>query len=239
MQLTKRILILEDDYLLSRSLRSLLTKRFLVDVDWTDSLEKSIQMIDQKRFDLLIVDWLLKEKATGIDLVDYAHSCHYQIKTLMLTCKSEIKHRIKAYRAGADAYLTKPFNTTELSIKVSQLLNLYKLSDNKTIQIENITLYPSSGQMLINQKTVFLRPKETQILEVLMTNEARVLSKEKLLNIVWSDYAKQPGLNTVEVYVRRLRQKLGPYSSWLQNKRGFGYCFNKGKEQETVVPLSG
>lgn len=239
MQFAKRILILEDDYLLSRSLRSLLTKRFLVDVDWTDSLEKAIQIIDQKRFDLLIIDWLLKDKTTGIDLVDYSHTCHYQIKTLMLTCKTEINHRIKAYRAGADAFLTKPFNTTELLIKVSQLLNMYKLSDNKAIQVENIVLYPNSGQMIINRKIIFLRPKEAQILEALMTNKARVLSKEKLLNIVWSDYTKQPGLNTVEVYVRRLRQKLGPYSTWLQNKRGFGYFFDKGKAQETVVPLRG
>ncbi len=227
----KRILILEDDYHFAKSLRLLLQSKVEVEVEWTDCVSRCLDLIDSKAFDILLVDWLLPNNETGLDVVDYVQEFHSQIKILMLTRQDKVKQRLQAYHKGVDVYLSKPFNAEELLIKVRQLFNQYKLSDNQSIQYKGLTLYPNSGRLLVDQQAVSIGLKETEILKLLLVNGARILSKEKILNLVWPDLDNQPGLNTVEVYIRRLRQKLGPYSQFLKNKRSFGYYFVNGKEQ--------
>ena len=227
----KRILILDDDYQLSKTLRTLITNKLNVEVEWTDDVERCLSLIDESHYDLLIVDWILKNNETGLEVVNYAKEYFYQTKVLMLTCQQQVHNRLKAYKTGADAYLAKPFNSDELLHIINQLLHQYKLHDTEAIEFAGIVLYPKSGKLLINDNAVNIRSKEVKILQQLLINKSRVLSKDQLISLVWPNFNKQPGLNTVEVYIRRLRQKLGPFGYYLKNKRGFGYYFSKGNEQ--------
>lgn len=227
----KRIIILEDDADLANSLRDLLSMRLKAEVKLTGSVTNCLDAIDSQSYDVLIADWLLADGETGLEVLTYVKEFHYQLKVLMLTCQKLVDHRLKAYRRGADAYLTKPFNSQELLIKLDQLFNSYKLCDSGAINYPGITLYPSTGRLLIDSKPVQINPKESEILTLLLINHARVLSKQRILDLVWTDLNSQPSFNTVEVYIRRIRHRLGKYGVCLFNKRGFGYCFDSGKLQ--------
>lgn len=227
----KKILILEDDAELANSLRTLLKTKLQAEVQIVSTVDQCLELLDSKPFDILIADWLLANRETGLEAIIYAREYHYQLKVLMLTCLKSVDQRIRAYQKGADAYLTKPFHPEELIIKIEQLFNQYKLCDGDAIAFKGIVLYPQLGQLLIDQQVVELGAKEVKILKLLLVNQSRVLSKQKILDLIWTDLDHQPGLNTVEVYIRRIRQKLGPYKKCLRNKRGFGYWLDSGKVQ--------
>jgi two-component system, OmpR family, response regulator CiaR len=230
-QTIKKILILEDDAELAKSLRNLLKTKLQAYVQIASTVDQCLELIDTKPFDILIADWLLADNETGLEAITYAREYHYQLKVLMLTCQKSVDHRLHAYRQGADAYLAKPFHPEELLIKIDQLFNQYKLCDGDAITFKGIALYPQVGQILIDQQAVEMGAKEVKILKLLIVNQSRVLSKQKILDLIWTDLDHQPGLNTVEVYIRRIRQKLGPYKKYLRNKRGFGYWLDNGKVQ--------
>lgn len=227
----KRILILEDDYQLSKTLRSLLQTELQAEVQWTDSVDKAIQLLDLNQYDLAIVDWVLTKQETGLEFIEYVHEFFSQLKILMLTKCNTVEQRLKAYHLGTDTYLAKPFSCEELLVKINQLFNQFKLSDNRLVKYQNITLYLDSGKLLIDNQAITIRRKEAAILKILMANNSSVVTKQQLIDQVWLDPNKQPNINTIEVYMRRLRQKLGPYASYLKNKRGYGYFFAKGNEQ--------
>lgn len=225
------VLILEDDRELARTLQLFLQKKLSVQVKYTSVVEKAIKMIDLEKFDVAIVDWILEDDETGLEFINYAHEYHPQLKILMLTRQAQTARRIQAYRTGADYYLTKPFSGEELLIKIKKMINQFKLCDEQTFCYQEITLYSRSGKLLLKDQAVSIRPKEAAILEVLIAHQPRVLTKQQLVNYVWPDFSKQPNTNTIEVYIKRIRHKLGQYGCYLKNKRGYGYCLNKGKEQ--------
>lgn len=230
-QTDKKILILEDDAQLANSLKNLLNTKLQVNVQIVHTVDQCLDLVDSEKFDILIADWLLTNNETGLEVITYVQEFHYQLKVLMLTCQKTVEQRIYAYGKGADEYLTKPFHPEELLIKINQLLNQFKLSDSEAISFQGIKLYCETGQLLINHKVIPIGAKEAQILKLLLVNQPRVLSKQKILNIIWPDIDHQPSLNTIEVYIRRIRQKLGLYQKYLHNRRGFGYYFDSGKEQ--------
>ena len=229
-QTGKNILLLEDNRLLAKSIQSSIQKKLQVKVDWTDNVARAIELCDYQIYDLVIADWLL-EHSSGLDLVTYVDQFCFQTRILMLSQQSLITQRLKAYRCGVDDYLTKPFDLDELIIKAKKLLNTYKLSESGIIKTQNFTFLPEVGKLLIDDLIFKLRPKEAQLVKILIVNSPRVFSKQKLLAIGWPNIEHRPSINTIEVYVRRIRQKLGKYGQVIKNKRGFGYYFESGKEQ--------
>ena len=227
---SKKILLLEDNRLLAKSIQYSIQKEFQAKVDWTDNVVRAIELCDHQIYDLLIADWLL-EHSSGLDLVTYVDQFCFQTRILMLSQQSLITQRLKAYCCGVDDYLTKPFDLDELIIKTKRLLNTYKLNDSGMIKIKNATLFPEVGKLIIDDLIFKLRPRESQLVKILIVNSPRVFSKQKLLAMGWPNIEHRPSINTIEVYVRRIRQKLGKHGRVIKNKRGFGYYFESGKEQ--------
>ena len=229
-QTCKKILLLEDNQLLAKSIQYSLQKKLQLKVDWTHNVSRAIELCDHQIYDLVIADWLL-EHSSGLDLVTYVNQFCFQTKILMLSQQSLIAQRLKAYHCGVDDYLTKPFDLDELIIKVRKLLHTYKLNDSGMIKAKNVTLFPEVGKLLIGDLMFKLRPKESQLVKILLINSPRVFSKQKLLMMGWPNIEHRPSINTIEVYIRRVRQKLGKYGEVIKNKRGFGYYFESGREQ--------
>jgi DNA-binding response OmpR family regulator len=229
-QVCKKILLLEDNQLLAKSIQYSLQKKLQLKVDWTNNVIRAIELCDHQIYDLVIADWLL-EHSSGLDLVTYVNQFCFQTKILMLSQQSLIAQRLKAYRCGVDDYLTKPFDLDELIIKTKKLLNTYKLNDSGMIKVKNVTLFPAIGKLLIGDLMFKLRPKESELIKILIVNSPRVFSKQKLLAMGWPNIEHRPSINTIEVYIRRIRQKLGKCGKTIKNKRGFGYYFESGKEQ--------
>ncbi len=227
------ILILEDDRQLGISLKISLSSRFNQQIIWTDTLSKAYKLLDQGTVELVIADWLLAKNETSLPLIHYISEYFHQTKVLMLTCKSECNNRVLAYKKGVDAYLCKPFNLEELLLVVSRLLHSFKLSQSAPLSTGDFKIDQISGKVGNSFQEIQLRPKEMALLKELFLNRPNVLSKQRLVNAIWPNPDVQPSFNTVEVYIRRLRQLLHNMGIKIRNQRGYGYYFEfaSGNEQ--------
>lgn len=217
------ILILEDDKLLANSLKGLLSDNCHRDIYLAHTLDRAYEIIDARQIDLLLADWVLPHGETSLELIEYVSQYHQQIKILMLSCKEKCSDRLTAYKTGVDAYLSKPFDWSELNYLINRLLHSYKLAENASINSNMLSIFPNDGYVQVSGSKIHLRPKEMSIFQALFLNRPRVISKQKLLDIVWPNIDEQPNYNTIEVYLRRLRQLLEPTGIHLKNKRGYGY----------------
>ena len=199
-----KILIIEDEKLLAESLRLLLeTKGF--DVETVYDGISGQEYAELGVYDLLILDVMLPN-LDGYQLAKNVRSKRCNTPILMLTAKSSLDDRIEGLNAGADYYLTKPFDTRELLACINALL---RRQGNQVDELcfGNTTLDISSGTLLCGTKSIRLSAKEFDIMRLLLQNPSRNLSKETILAYVWG-YDSNAVENHVEVYIGFLRKKL-------------------------------
>lgn len=199
-----KILIIEDEKLLAESLRLLLeTKGF--DVETVYDGISGQEYAELGVYDLLILDVMLPN-LDGYQLAKNVRSKRCNTPILMLTAKSSLEDRIEGLNAGADYYLTKPFDTRELLACINALL---RRQGNQVDELcfGNTTLDISSGTLLCGEKSIRLSAKEFDIMRLLLQNPSRNLSKETILAYVWG-YDSNAVENHVEVYIGFLRKKL-------------------------------
>ena len=223
-----QILIVEDNSRLLLNIKSELIshqrKFYLV-----KSVHQAIKLIDKNYFNLAIVDICLPD-GSGFEIVDYLDQYSYQTKVLVLSQKNSAKCKVRGLDVGADDYLTKPFTPKELQLRVEKLLLKHKLVAQKRIVTDGISFCVNSGLVIVSDQVIKLSKKEADIFKILLINRNQVISKQKIINQIWTGLDSKPCHNTVEVYIRRLRMKLKPVSKHLQTVRNFGYCWNsKGK----------
>ena len=149
------------------------------------------------------------------------------VPIIMLTAKGDDMDKILGLEYGADDYITKPFNILEVKARIKAILRRNGKGGINLIQVKGLTLDKDSRRVFLQDKEISLTAKETDLLELLLTNPGKVYSREKLLNIVWGyDY---PGdARTVDVHVRRLREKLEENPAepeYVYTKWGVGYYF--------------
>lgn len=219
-------LIVDDNTSLISSLTAALADVDRLELDSACCLEQACLAVDNSFYDLVILDWLLPD-GSGTELIDYLHDYSYQTKILMLTKKEQTKNRLTAFNKGADAYLSKPFSTQELLVNCRLLLNRFKLTGRDMITTPALAINTRAGIINCDDRQVSLPKKELEILKILVLNAPRVVSKQSLINQIWTELDHQPQLNTIEVYVRRIRMKLGNLGGLIKTKRGFGYFFDQ------------
>jgi two-component system response regulator VicR len=222
------ILVVEDNHDLASTVSGLLEAKLKAQAETALNLDQAFAFVDHHHLDLIVLDWLLGSES-GLDLLDYLKQYSFQTKILMISQKSQLDERLISLKQGVDSFLAKPFDLNELIIKVERLLSFYRLVEQEKIRLKPFELNVNTGLLKINDLTVSLATRETQIMSLLMVNSPQVLSKMNIINQIWTKLDNQPQINTVEVYVRRIRSKLGQYSSLLKTKRGFGYFLDKGK----------
>ena len=145
---------------------------------------------------------------------------------IFLSAKSEVEDRVKGLEHGADDYLTKPFSTEELILRVGGLLRRTKLAEAKTndlrIQIAGVIIDEALHELTIDGSPISVTATEFRLLKLLMERKGRVQSREHLLVSVWN-YDTDIETRTVDTHIRRLREKLGPYAHLIETVRGVGY----------------
>jgi len=217
----KNILIVENNNVLAKTLSEhLKNKGYFITI--TPSVEKAINEIEEYPYDLIILDRILDD-GDGIEVAEFVRDFSYQIKVLMLSELCNVKERIKGLENGADDYLAKPFSLSELSIKIKKLLCTQKILDIEKLSLGKIAITPETGELSINGKIVLIRKKEAQLLTCLIRHKNQVISRNKIIDIVWSGNYELPTQSTLDVYIRRIRVKLGKYKSYIKTVRGFGY----------------
>ena len=204
-----KILIVEDEVLLANSLKTLLEKKgFTVEVAYDGETGKDYA--ETGVYDLLILD-VMMPKLNGYDLARQVRAERCATPILMLTAKGELEDRIEGLNAGADYYLTKPFDTRELLACINALLR--RQGDQvDELRFGNTALDLASGMLVCGAERVRLSAKEFDIMRFLLQSKGNNLSKEVLLARVWG-FASNAVENHVEVYVGFLRKKLASIGS--------------------------
>ena len=149
------------------------------------------------------------------------------IPIIMLTAKGSEADKVVGLELGADDYITKPFSMRELLARIKAILKRYEgpAMKAKTLKFPNLEIDEDKHEVLVSGKQIELTAKEFELLKYLAENQGRVYSREKLLDHVWGiDVAIET--RTVDVHVRRLREKLGKYGKYIHTLRGVGYKFN-------------
>ena len=216
-----KILIIEDEKLLADTLQTLLEQKGF-DVEAVYDGESGAEYAELGIYDLLILD-VMMPKLDGYAVARAVRAKHCGTPILMLTARSGVEDRIAGLNAGADYYLTKPFDTRELMACVNALLRRQS-KEVDVMTFGNTTLDLGSGMLVCGEETVRLSAKEFDVMRLLMQTKEKNLSKEILLARVWG-YDSNAVENHVEVYVGFLRKKLARIGSNIQIEaiRRLGY----------------
>lgn len=219
----KRILIVEDDVSLSEFLSSeLQAQNYAVEV--LHDGEEALHALQQQRgYDLLILDLNLP-KLDGIHLIQRVRPAQPRLPLLVLTARSRVEDKVNAFQTGADDCLTKPFSLAELLARVQALLRRNSGLIPNCSQVGDLTLFRDERRVERNGRRIDLTPREFAILDVMMRNAGRPVSRATLLEEVWNMPA-EPSTNIVDVYMKYVRDKVDhPGERRLTHTiRGFGY----------------
>ncbi len=199
-----KILIIEDEKLLADSLKSLLTKKGF-DVECVYDGEEGAEFAELGIYDLLILD-VMMPKMDGFQVARSVRAKRCGTPILMLTARSGLEDRIQGLNAGADYYLTKPFDSRELLACINALLRRQGAQVDE-LALGNTVLDLSSCMLICGSRSVRLSAKEFDVMRFLLQSHGSVLSKEVILAKVWG-YDSNAVENHVEVYVGFLRKKL-------------------------------
>ena len=216
-----KILIIEDEKLLADSIKALLTSRGFVTETAYDG-ESGLAYAELNIYDLLILDIMLP-KIDGYQVARRLRARRQGTPILMLTAKSELDDRIRGLDAGADYYLTKPFDKRELLACIHALLRRQGTQVDE-IALGNTALDLSSATLVCGKERVRLSAKEFDIMRFLLQAGGRNLAKETILTKVWG-YDSEAVENHVEVYIGFLRKKLASIGSdiRIETIRRLGY----------------
>jgi DNA-binding response OmpR family regulator len=218
-----KILLVEDEHKIANAVKQGFNQeRYTVELAYDGDGGLAAALNDE--YDVIILDRMLPGM-DGIEICKAIRAKGIQTPVLMLTAKSQIKDRVTGLNAGADDYLVKPFSFEELLARTRALLR--RPSDNigNVLQVEDLTLDTISFEVKRGGKPVKLSQTEFALLEYLMRNYGRVLSKANIINHVW-DFDADVLPNTVEAYIGYLRSKIDrPFKGQklIQTVRGFGY----------------
>lgn len=177
--------------------------------------------------DLMILDIMMPE-LNGLQLCRIARAdpAMKHIPIVFVTAKGEVEDRVTGLETGADDYISKPFNTKELLLRVANVIHRNFKSDepigDKRIQIAGVLIDEDLHQLRVDDSEVILTATEFRLLKLLMERKGRVQSREHLLVNVWH-YDTDIETRTVDTHVRRVREKLGPYAHLIETIRGVGY----------------
>jgi DNA-binding response OmpR family regulator len=159
---------------------------------------------------------------SGVELVRDLRARGSRIPVLLLTARERTQDKVEGLDAGADDYLTKPFDFTELTARLRALLRRAAPASSPTLRLGPIELDPATREVRRDGEPVQLTPKEFALLEYLMRSPNRPLSRATIMEHVWG-IRFDPGTNVVDVFINALRNKLDPEHEILQTVRGVGY----------------
>ena len=220
---TMRILLVEDDKQLTESLtEALAVQRYVVDSvsDGETAWEKTQASI----YDLILMDITLP-KLDGIQLCERLRDRGYASPVLMLTARDTSLDKVVGLDAGADAYMVKPFNLPELLAQIRALLRRGQSGASPILRWGNLSLDPSSYEVMYERSPIRLTPKEFALMEALLRYGKRVLSRAAIIEQIWT-WQEIPEEDTIKTYTKNLRPKLkeaGAPKDLIETVHGVGY----------------
>jgi len=225
-----KILIVDDDHALMQQLEQILTSRRYI-IETASDGEEALDKLFENPSDLIILD-IMMPKIDGLTVLGHAREAGIETPVLMLTAKGDVKDRVKGLDLGADDYLAKPFSPDELMARIRALLRRHASPSEILLRIKDLKLDTVSRKVIKGGAPVELTPKEFSILEFLLYNKNRAVSRFSLAEHVWGDDFDPFNMsNFMDVHIKNLRHKIGDTRGGIiRTLRGFGYIIEDPEE---------
>jgi len=223
-----KILVIEDEKKVANFLqKGLKEEQFVVDVAY-DGLDGEY-LATTNDYDLILLDIMLPGK-DGIEILKTLRQRQINIPVIMLTAKEMVEDKIKGFNAGCDDYICKPFSFEELLVRIRAVLRRGSGALSNVITFADLTLDLISHKVIRGGKEIDLTAKEYALLEYLVRNPNRVLTRTMIAEHVW-DYNYDSFTNVIDVYINYLRNKVdrGFATKLIHTVRGVGYVLKEGK----------
>jgi heavy metal response regulator len=221
-----RLLVVEDEKKVAAFLRKGLTQESY-SVDVANNGTRALELALSEPYDLIILDLLLPG-LDGISVLQELRRQHIAAPVLILTARKEVEDRVSGLDAGADDYLVKPFAFSELLARLRALLRRQGPDRSAILQMADLTVDPVTHRVTRGAREIELTPREYAVLDYLLRNAGRVMTRTLIAEHVW-DYHFDSDTNLIDVYVKRLREKLeaGGEKRLLHTVRGIGYVMRE------------
>ncbi|GBC87985.1 MAG: response regulator transcription factor [Hydrogenobacter thermophilus] len=214
-----RLLLIEDDASLAKALKEVLEKEGY-HVSLALDGRRGYELALCEEFDLIVLDLLLPSMG-GEEVLKSLRESGVKTPVLMLTVVSDLFKKVDLFALGADDYLTKPFHLEELLARVRAIIRRSSGSTSDIMELGEVRIEMNKKRVLVNGQEVPLTATEYTVLEYLCLNRGRYVSREEIIERCLS-YRYEPESNTVEVFISRIRKKLG-IKDFIKSSRGFGY----------------
>lgn len=219
-----RVLVVEDEHRIANTIKKgLEIEHFAVDVSYDGN--DGYHLATTEEYDVIVLDLMLPSM-DGITICKKLREGKNHTPILMLTAKGQIQDKVEGLDSGADDYLTKPFSFEELLARIHALNRRPKQMIALTLQVADLVLNTREYTVARNKTSIQLSSKEFSLLEYMMRNANKIVTKDQIISHVW-DYDADVLPNTVEVYIKNLRSKIDyPFHNEKQlihTVRGFGY----------------
>ena len=218
-----RVLLAEDDVRLGKLIKHLL-EQHAMQVEWVTRGDTAIDYGLHSTYDMIILDWMMPGY-TGIEVCARLRKQNFQGAILLLTARDAITDRILGLDTGADDYLVKPFEFSELLARMRALSRRCgKKLQEEVVRLNDLALNRTTRGILRGEEEIRLTAREFQLLDLLIQNQGRVVPRELILDRIWGLEAEVSS-NTLDAYIRLLRKKISTAGNevTIQNIRGIGY----------------
>ena len=222
-----RILLVEDDGVLRENTATIL-RRSSYAVDTAESFAVATEKTSNPDYDLVILDWKLPD-GSGLELCRELRKNDAEVKIIMLTANNQTEDKIEGLDAGADDYLTKPFEIGELLARIRSLLRRSGAAVAESIIIDDLQIDIAQHRVVRSGEEIELTSREYALLEYLAINKNRAVSREEIMTHVWDENANIFS-NTVDVHIKYLRDKIDISSpkKLIRTVKGKGYALTEG-----------
>ncbi len=222
-----RILIVDDEPHIVKGLKYSLEQEY--ETDYAEDGEEALEKFNSGHYDLILLDVMLP-RMDGIEVCQRIRE-KSTVPIIMLTAKGEDMDKILGLEYGADDYMTKPFNVLEVKARIKTIFRRTAMSARETtqsvLQVRDMRINLNNRSVTIGGKEINLTAKEFDLLQLFVTNRGKVFSRESLLETIWK-YDYLGDLRTVDVHIRRLREKIEKNPAqpeFIHTKWGVGYYF--------------
>lgn len=217
-----RILLIEDDELIGGAVRDHIAATTHA-IDWVKSIADAQAVTSSVNYGLILLDLQLPDGG-GIEFLQRLRRRPDTTPVIILTARDQISDRIEGLNSGADDYLVKPFNLGELSARIMAVARRYVGSPQPTIRIDDLEIDQPQRRVNVSGKDVVLTRREWAVLDLLVARPGANVSKDQIEEALYA-FGSEIESNTVEVYVSRLRKKIG--KERIRTARGVGYCLGE------------
>lgn len=222
-----RVLLVEDEYELARSIVTYLKKNEKIDCDTAENMNRAIELTDLYDYDCFLVDIGLPD-GSGLDLIRVIKSKNNRAGVIIISARDSIDDRISGLQIGADDYLVKPFHLSELNARLYSLMRRLKFDGSSVFVLNEISLDPQSREVKINNEPIELTKSEYNLLLYLVSNKNQVISKSSIAEHLAGEYVDiMDSLDFVYLHIKNLRKKLiaAGCSDYIKTVYGVGYKF--------------